>query len=210
MKKAIFLDKDGTLIKDIPYNIKSELIELQPDLIRGLRKLQDAGFVFVIVSNQSGIARGFFPENALIEVENRIRELLRSHDLYLEGFYYCPHHPEGRLPDYRKNCSCRKPAPGMFFEAAREIDINLYQSWMIGDILDDVEAGNRAGCRSVLVNNGHETLWELSDTRIPDLMAPTIDRAADMLLIIEQVLPYREKRELKNDLYQTFPSSNAL
>ncbi len=195
MKKAIFLDKDGTLIKDIPYNIKPEFIELQPDLINGLKKLQAAGFIFVIVSNQSGVARGYFRENALIKVESRIRALLRSQDLYLEGFYYCPHHPEGYLAAYRKNCLCRKPAPGMFFEAAREIDINLYQSWMIGDILDDVEAGNRAGCRSVLINNGHETIWKLSDKRIPDLMAPSINRAADMLLIVEQVLPYPEQTE---------------
>ncbi|GAB3903139.1 HAD family hydrolase [Larkinella knui] len=165
--KAVFIDKDGTLIQDVPYNVDPERITLNPNAGCTLAHLQQAGYRLLIISNQSGIAHGYFEENALVAVQNRLQELLRPFGVYLDGFYYCPHHPEGTVPGYAIACSCRKPHPGLLLRAAREHAIDLTASWMIGDILHDVEAGNRAGCRTILLDTGHETEWEPGPYRTP-------------------------------------------
>ncbi|MCJ8208686.1 HAD family hydrolase [Mucilaginibacter sp. RS28] len=157
--KAVFLDKDNTLIDDIPYNVNPALITLKPGAIAGLRLLQDKGFKLIIISNQAGVAKGYFREEALADVERRICELLMEYGIHLTGFYYCPHHPEGSVADYAIACHCRKPLPGMLIEAAEKHHVDLSESWMVGDILNDVEAGNRAGCRTILIDNGGETEW---------------------------------------------------
>jgi D-glycero-D-manno-heptose 1,7-bisphosphate phosphatase len=167
MKRAVFIDKDGTLIYDVPYNVDPERINLYPDAGRALRRLQQAGFRLLIISNQSGVAHGYFQENALEAVTNQLQQLLRPYGVYLDGFYYCPHYPGGRIPAYSVSCSCRKPQPGLLLQAAHEHDIDLEASWMIGDILNDVEAGNRAGCRTILLDNGHETEWRSGPYREP-------------------------------------------
>ena len=182
MAKAIFLDKDGTLIPDIPYNVDPALITLQPDAIEGLQRLRDEGFQFIIISNQAGVARGIFTEDALPAVEQRLTELMAAHQLQLSGFYYCPHYPEGTIPGYTSDCECRKPKPGMILKAANEHDIDLTQSWMIGDILNDVEAGNRAGCKTVLINNGNETEWVTGPMRSPTYVCSSINHAAEDIL----------------------------
>ena len=153
--KVIFLDKDGTLIPDIPYNVDPARISL---------------------------ARGLFTETDLIGVEARLRELLGAYDIPLAGFYYCPHHVAGSLPDYAITCQCRKPEPGMILRAAREFDVDLSASWMIGDILNDIEAGRRAGVRTVLIDNGNETEWILTTMRQPHYRAGDLSQAAQMIL----------------------------
>jgi D-glycero-D-manno-heptose 1,7-bisphosphate phosphatase len=183
MNKAIFLDKDGTLIPDIPYNIDPKKIILQDNAVPGLKKLQDDGFIFIVISNQSGVAREYFRENKLLAVVNKIQELFILNNLKLDGFYYCPHHPEGTSPGYNIDCSCRKPAPGLLLKAGTDHQINLKNSWMIGDILNDVEAGNRAGCKTVLIDNGNETEWLRGQYRNPDLTCKTINEAAEQILI---------------------------
>ncbi|TWR26233.1 HAD family hydrolase [Mucilaginibacter achroorhodeus] len=180
--KAIFLDKDGTLIPDIPYNVDSQLITLQADAIEGLKRLQAAGYLFIVVSNQSGVARGIFEENMLKGVEQRIRQMLSAQGIGLTAFYYCPHHPKGIVPGLNTDCNCRKPEPGMLFTAAVEHHIDLGASWMIGDILNDVEAGNRAGCSTVLIDNGNETEWVSGHHRVPTVIAKSIDEAAILML----------------------------
>lgn len=175
MRKAIFLDKDGTLIRDVPYNADPDLIVLEPHAGAALRLLMDQGYILVVITNQSGIARGYFKEAQLQGVHNRINELLCDYDVSLDGFFYCPH-----LPD--STCSCRKPGPGMLLQAAALLDIDLGQSWMIGDILHDVEAGNRAGCRSLLINNGHETEWEITPMREPTIVATDLLEAAHLII----------------------------
>src|SRR4051794_39103249 len=145
---AVFLDKDGTLIDDVPYNVDPRRIELAQGAAEGAAVLSEAGYALVVVSNQSGVARGIFTEDALPAVEHRIRELLANFDVPLAGFYYCPHHPLGSIPRYAAQCSCRKPQPGMILQAAKELRLDLAESWLIGDILDDIEAGHRAGCRT--------------------------------------------------------------
>jgi D-glycero-D-manno-heptose 1,7-bisphosphate phosphatase len=176
--KAIFLDKDGTLLDDVPYNIDPQRMVLSKNAGEGLRLLVRLGYQLIVVSNQSGIARGFFGEEAMKKVEQRLVELLLDQGVNLHAFYYCPHLPYGPIEAYRKECDCRKPAPGMLKQAAAEHGIDLDASWMIGDILDDVEAGNRAGCRTILLDNGNETEWQISMQRKPHYMAPDLYAAA--------------------------------
>jgi D-glycero-D-manno-heptose 1,7-bisphosphate phosphatase len=179
--KAVFIDKDGTLIPDVPYNINPNRITLYKDAGQALRQLQQAGYRILIVSNQSGVAHGFFPENALIAVKNRLQSLLNPFGVYIDGFYYCPHHPDGRIPAYAVPCSCRKPEPGLILRAAREQRIDLAASWMIGDILNDVEAGNRAGCQTILFNNGNETEWVWGPFRNPTYTVSQWNEVAELI-----------------------------
>jgi histidinol-phosphate phosphatase family protein len=180
--RAVFLDKDGTLVEDVPYNVDPSLIRLTPGAARSLALLRSATFKLIVISNQSGVARGLFPESALAAVETRLRALLRQAGAELDGFYYCPHHPEGSQPAYAIACDCRKPSPGLILRAAAEHAVEPSQSWFIGDILHDVEAGRRAGCRTILIDNGNETEWQLSPLRQPDFTAPDLAAAARLVL----------------------------
>jgi len=193
--KAVFLDKDGTLIEDKPYNVNPDCIQLLPGVSEGLNLLQAQGYQLIVVTNQSGIARGFFTEQDLFRVRNKLEELLSSAGIVLSDFYYCPHHPQGQIGQYAIDCSCRKPQPGMFYRAALEHNIDLSSSWMVGDILHDVEAGNRAGCKTVLIDNQHETEWELTPIRRPKFMAQDIESAARIILWEDavEVNPWREE-----------------
>jgi len=180
--KAVFWDKDGTLIENVPDNICPELIRLNPGAREALSKIFTAGFINVVITNQAGVARGYFQMDELIVVRERIRYLMENEaGVPLEGFYFCPHHPDGSIRKYSIQCPCRKPQPGMILQAAREMGINLTNSWVIGDILNDIEAGHRAGCRAVLLDNGNETEWQLSDHRIPDSLASDLEEAADRI-----------------------------
>jgi len=178
MKKAIFLDKDGTLIPDIPYNVDISKITLYEDAIHGLKLLQDEGFQLIVISNQPGIAYGSFTEREFIKVVDHITQMLTSEGIRLMDFYYCPHHPDGTVKGYNVVCECRKPLPGLLQMAAFEHHIDLTSSWMIGDILNDVEAGNRAGCRTILVDKGNETEWLAGEYRLPGFACRSINEAA--------------------------------
>ena len=180
--KAVFLDKDGTLIEDIPYNVDPQKIQLAPGAVEGLTALHENGYALIVVSNQSGVAHGFFPERALRGVERSLRRRLAAFGVPLAGFYYCPHHPQGRVNGYAVTCRCRKPAPGMLRRAAADLGIDLTESWMIGDILDDIEAGRRAGCRTVLIDNGNETEWRRGRGRRPHYRAADLAEAARLIL----------------------------
>ncbi|WP_334190977.1 D-glycero-alpha-D-manno-heptose-1,7-bisphosphate 7-phosphatase [Noviherbaspirillum sp.] len=176
--QAIFLDKDGTLVENVPYNVNPQLIELTWLAGPALQLFQQMGYRLFVVSNQAGIAKGIFTESALGPVERRLGELLAQYGVRLDGFYYCPHSPQGVINRYAVACTCRKPMPGMLTRAANDHGIDLHRSWMIGDILDDVEAGQRAGCRTVLIDNGNETEWKMSPQRKPDLTVPNLYAAA--------------------------------
>jgi D,D-heptose 1,7-bisphosphate phosphatase len=186
--KAVFLDKDGTLIVDVPYNIDPELIVLSEHCLTGLRHLQAEGYLLVIVSNQAGVARGYFDEKALRVVENKLKAILALADIQLSGFYYCPHYPDGVVKTFAVDCHCRKPAPGLLLRAAEELSIDLNVSWMIGDILNDIEAGNGAGCKSILIDNGNETEWCLNGMRKPEVRVNNINEAAAHILTHVQQL----------------------
>jgi D,D-heptose 1,7-bisphosphate phosphatase len=179
--RAVFLDKDGTLVENVPYNVEPRRIMLASGAGPALRLLSRLDYRFYVVSNQDGIAHGKFEEAALHKVHDRVHDLLFRENVSLDGFYYCPHHPDGAVSQFAQACNCRKPAPGMLLKAAEEHDIDLGASWMVGDILHDVEAGNRAGCRTLLIDNGNETEWRLSPGRVPTRMAPDLYAAAVLI-----------------------------
>ena len=171
MRKAIFLDKDGTLITDVPYNIKPSLVRLEKGVLEGLRSLQANGYMLVIISNQPGIDMGLFSQQDLENLVMYISDLFAKNGVQISGLYYCPHKPVSTDQINDAGCPCRKPEPGLIIRAAEELNIDLRESWMIGDILNDVEAGLRAGCRTILINNGNETEWIMDINRMPTYMA---------------------------------------
>jgi len=183
LRKAVFIDKDGTLIPNIPYNVNPDRIIIDNETIEGLKLLKEERFLLVVISNQAGIAKGYFEEKDLEQVWSKISAILQMHGLSIDAFYYCPHEPNGTIQQYAVICDCRKPLPGMIMKAASELKIDLSQSWMIGDILNDVEAGKRAGCSSILLHNGNETEWRMSEVRTPDFIAGNILEAASYIKI---------------------------
>jgi histidinol-phosphate phosphatase family protein len=179
--KAVFLDKDGTLVDDVPNNVEPERIVLCRGAGPALRLLARLGYRLFVVTNQPGIAFGHFAAAAMEVVSGRLRDLLLREQLALDGFYFCPHHPEGTVAPWATACHCRKPLPGLLLKAALDYGIDLRASWMVGDILHDVEAGNRAGCRTILIDNGNETEWRLGPRRVPTRMAPDLYTAAVLI-----------------------------
>ena len=155
MRRAVFLDRDGTLIEEAGYPDRLERITLFPYTIDAVRLLNRAGLRVIVVSNQSGVARGFFDEAFVQETERHIAAVLRSGGAAVDGFYYCPHHPEGSVAAYRQACDCRKPKPGLLERAARDHGLDLKQSIVVGDRAHDVETGRAVGARTVLVRTGY-------------------------------------------------------
>lgn len=188
MRRAIFIDKDGTLIQDIPYNVDPALLRFNAGAVEALKLFSRMGFALIIVTNQSGIARGLFSENDLQQLRHHLTKELNTHGIKLAGFIFCPHHPEGNVVPYNIACNCRKPKPGMILQAAALYDIDLTRSWMIGDILNDVEAGNRAGCKTILLNNGHETEWVASAYRNPTAIVSSFDEAVKVITYQHQLV----------------------
>ena len=180
--RAVFLDKDGTLVHDLPYNVDPSRIALLPGVGESLRRLQDAGFLLFVVSNQPGVALGRFPASALSGVEARIDELLADFGVVVGGYAWCTHAPAGVRSAGTLACTCRKPRPGLILDTAATHEVALERSWMIGDILDDVEAGNRAGCRTILVDRGNETRWRAGKLRTPNAIVYQFADAAAFIL----------------------------
>ena len=154
---AVFLDRDGTINREVNYLADPADLELLPGAAEALRRLKDAGYLLCVVTNQSGVARGLLDEDRLGEVHERLRALLSAEGVQLDWIGYCPHHPtEGRV-GYRANCFCRKPRPGMMLEAAARLGIDLDRSWCIGDSMRDLKAGERVGVMGLLVKTGKGT-----------------------------------------------------
>lgn len=179
---AVFLDKDGTLLDDVPHNVDPGQMRFARGAADALALLARHPLPLFVISNQSGVALGRFPYAALERVEARLRAMFASCGATLAGVYWCPHHPRGDVAPYARRCDCRKPAPGMLLRAAREHRIDLAASWMVGDILDDVEAGNRAGCRTILADCGNETEWQASPGRVPYAFVTNLRDAAQMIV----------------------------
>jgi D,D-heptose 1,7-bisphosphate phosphatase len=180
--RAVFLDKDGTLVRDVPYNADPARIEWRDGVFGGLSRLASAGFALVLVTNQSGIAQGRFSEEQLHRYFVEFRAQLARSGVLLADLLYCPHHPAAAVPAFRKFCACRKPNPGLLVRARARLGIDLERSWMVGDLLDDVEAGVRAGCRTALVHHdGNEEIPALG-VRRPHLIAADLASATDLML----------------------------
>ena len=155
LKKAIFLDRDGTINEEREYLFRAEDMEFIPGAVDAMALLKSAGFVLVVVTNQSGIGRGFYSETDLLQLHDFMQNELKKSFASVDAFYFCPHHPVHGKGDYLQDCSCRKPLPGMILQAATDLGIDLASSWMIGDKQADVEAGFTAGCRPILVRTGY-------------------------------------------------------
>ncbi|HEX2542034.1 MAG TPA: HAD-IIIA family hydrolase [Caldimonas sp.] len=178
-RPAVFIDKDGTLVTEVPDNVEPSLLRFTPNAFEGLRRLHDAGFALVVVTHQPGIARQRFTRHAFARLEAALVMQLAGEGIPVEGFHLCPHASESRPGGA---CLCRVPAPGLLRQAAIAHRLDLASSWMVGDMLDDVEAGHRAGCRSVLVDVGHETEWRQSPLRRPDHRCGDLLAAAEVIL----------------------------
>jgi len=187
MKRAVFLDRDGVLIEDRGPISELSQVHCMEDVAETLRELSAAGFALVVVTNQSIVARGLATEGQIEAIhEHILSEIEAMNGPKIDGVYFCPHHPEASLPTYRQRCECRKPKAGMLIQAAREHGIDLARSWLVGDRMSDINAGAKAGCRTVLVETGmHEAPPILSDGYDegirPDFEARSLAEAGEII-----------------------------
>ena len=183
-RRAVFIDRDGTLVHPRHYPSRPEELHVYDDIGPGLREIQRLGFRLVVITNQAGIARGYFTEEDLQRMHEYLARTLEQQGVVLDAIYYCPHHTEGVIQRFATPCTCRKPQPGMLLQAATEHNLDLRRSWLIGDILDDVEAGNRAGCRTILVDLGTERAPEQA-IRAPAFVARSTRHALQIITACE-------------------------
>jgi D-glycero-D-manno-heptose 1,7-bisphosphate phosphatase len=162
MRRAVFLDRDGTLIEESGYLDRLERLVFFPFSVDAVRVLNRAGFAVVIVTNQAGIARGIVKEGFVGEAHRHIAGRLEAGGARIDGFYYCPHYPTGVVEKYRTACDCRKPRPGLLLKAAADLDLDLARSFVVGDRWHDLAAGQAVGARGVLVRTGYGRTEEAS------------------------------------------------
>jgi len=191
--QAVFLDRDGTLIEHYDYLTDASQVQLLPRTASALRLLKDHGYLLVLVTNQSVVARGMLTEETLFEIHNRLKELLGEQGVYLDQIYYCPFHPEGVVEKYRRESEMRKPSPGMLKLAAKEMDIDLGQSWTVGDDDRDIQAGERAGCKTIQIDSHTTSSFVHRGEAKPDYRAVNLQEAANLILRFSD---RREHREL--------------
>ena len=155
MKRAVFLDRDGVLIEEVSFLASMHHLALFPWTTDAIRALNRAGLPVVVVTNQSGIARGFFTAAFVDEVHREISARLGAGGARIDAYYYCPHHPDGRVAEYARTCDCRKPGRGLVDRAAHDLDLDPARSFVVGDKWSDIELARAAGARGVLVGTGH-------------------------------------------------------
>lgn len=156
MNRAVFLDRDGVIIQEPPHYVyKLDQLKIIPKSTDAIKLLNLNDYKVIIVSNQAGIAYGYYLEKDAILFNQSMKEELILHDVHIEAIYYCPHHPEAKVRKYRLNCDCRKPKPGMLKKAEKELGIDLKSSYMIGDKKSDIDAGKSVGCKTILVLTGY-------------------------------------------------------
>lgn len=177
--QAIFMDRDGTVSEEVGYMYHSGLFRLYPWTGEAIRKINESGMKSILITNQSGVGRGYFNESTVHEVHQVLEQGLKLSEAFMDAIYYCPHSPES-------NCDCRKPKPGMLLRAARDLEIDLRQSFMIGDRYVDVQAAHAAGMRSILVRcgDGEHELAKYSSLPgpQPNFVADNLQRAVDAIL----------------------------
>jgi D-glycero-D-manno-heptose 1,7-bisphosphate phosphatase len=154
-RAAVFLDRDGTLIEEAGYINRLESLRLFPWSLDAVRLLNRGGFRVIVVTNQAGVARGYFGDAFVRRAHEHLASAIRASGGEVDGFYHCPHHPDAVVAEYRKSCDCRKPAPGMLLEAAREHGLDLARSYAIGDRWHDIQAAQKAGATAVMVRTGY-------------------------------------------------------
>ena len=190
LRRAVFLDRDGTVAEEVGYVNHVSRVRLLPGSAAALKRIREAGFLSVVVTNQAGVARDYFEEAIVHQANQRLRDLLAAEGASLDAIYYCPHHPREGTPPYRQDCDCRKPRPGMLLGAAGELGIDLTRSYMVGDGVVDVAAGRAAGVTSILVltgyGRGHLEHRRHRWTVEPDHIAEDLGGAVDWILAREK------------------------
>lgn len=182
LRRAVLIDRDGTLNVEVHYLHRIEDLVLVPGAIEAIRTLNQAGYLVLVVTNQAGIARGYYDEAALHRLHDHLAQLLAAAGARLDGIFFCPHHP-----DFGSPCDCRKPAPGMLLRAAAEHDLDLRQCWLVGDSAGDIGAGRAVGCRTLLVRTGYgaqtEAMLDTADqSSRPDAIVDDIGAAVRLIL----------------------------
>jgi D-glycero-D-manno-heptose 1,7-bisphosphate phosphatase len=186
-QSAIFIDRDGTINEDSGYISTPDDLIIYPFAAEAVRLINESNLKAIVITNQSGIARGIYTEATLDAIHNRVREELARDGAHIDAIYYCPHHPHIGDDRYRKMCDCRKPGTGMLVQAAREHDIDLAHSYVIGDKASDINLATNAGARGVLVMTGYgrETLanqdrWPCAPAIIADDLLDAVKRILDI------------------------------
>jgi len=177
---AVFLDRDGTINEDVGYLRDIGQLTIMPGVTQAIRILNNCGFKVVVVTNQSGVARGYFCEEFIGQLHDHLRAVLQEKGAIIDAFYYCPHHPTEGFPPYRKICSCRKPETGMFIQAARDLRLDLSCSYMVGDKIQDIQAGKKAGVKTILVKTGYGSFVKEEDI-ISEYVAQDLFSAAQWI-----------------------------
>jgi D-glycero-D-manno-heptose 1,7-bisphosphate phosphatase len=183
---AVFLDRDGTINEEVGHMDSLDKLRILAPAFEAVRLINQSGMKTVVITNQAGVAKGLFGEDLVWEAHARIQSLLRERGAHIDRFYYCPHHPTEGQGRYLQACNCRKPAAGMLIRASEEMDIDLGCSYMVGDMVKDMEAARRAGVKAVLVRTGHggrglsdeQTLGDVP----PDYIARDILDAVDWIM----------------------------
>jgi len=184
-RRAVFLDRDGNINRDVGYPGSYDLIEIYPYSFEAVRRLNQAGLLAVIVTNQSGVGRGLIEESRLRDIHARMQEAFRLHEAHFDGIYYCPHHVSSRNPAYGRDCDCRKPQPAMGLRAAADLGFDTSASFMVGDKVEDIQFGLNLGARPILVLTGYgrESLPKLEAQGIePAHVAQDLLDAVDWIL----------------------------
>ena len=186
MQKAVFMDRDGTLSEEVGYINHPSRFKLFPYAAEAVRRLKENNWLAIVVTNQAGVARGYFSENMIRRVHEKMREDLEKENAHLDAIYYCAHHPTVGEPPYRAACDCRKPKPGLIMQAETELGVDLEQSWMVGDRYSDIELARNAGIRSAFVLSGYgRGEWEHqrdSWQYQPDLVSENLLEAVDAIV----------------------------
>ena len=181
-KPAVFLDRDGTLIHDAGFLNRPSQVKLFPGTAPALKLLRKAGFYLFVVSNQSGVARGYFPESSVKAANRRVQALLKAKGAKIDRFFYCPHHPQGQVKSLAFVCACRKPRPGMVREASKRFPIDIKNSFVVGDKMDDLLLARKARLKAGLLvgtGKGRKSRRELASRPIPrSVVVPDIWKAA--------------------------------
>ncbi len=182
MHKAVFLDRDGTIIEDVGYLNNPENIKFIPGSISAIKKLNEAGYKIVIITNQAGVARGLIREDILQTIDKTINKHILSNGAHIDAIYYCPHHPEHGVYPYKQDCECRKPNPGMLKKAASDLELDMKNSFVIGDKWSDVEVGKNMELKTALVLTGKGKNQKEKLTAKPDFIAKNLAEAVDWVL----------------------------
>ena len=183
---GVFIDRDGTLSEEVGYINHLSRFHVYPWSAEAIRNLNLKGLKAIVVTNQAGVARGYFEESLIHEVHEKLRDELRQAGAYLDAIYYCPHHPSVGKPPYQRECDCRKPKPGMLLRAANEFEIDMKRSFVIGDRYGDIELARNAGTQSIFVLSGYglgEYEYQRQNWKVqPDWIAKNLLEAAEIIL----------------------------